>query len=91
MALSFLRGRGRPDPRRAAADMPRGSFGAPSAFDAHPLIVREAREYARACQCSQRIEAGRAELHRTLDSVLVIDMRFSWNGIGACEKKKLQT
>ena len=27
-------------------------------------------------------EAGRAELHRTLESVLVIDMRFAWNGIG---------
>ena len=60
----------------------RGGRGSVSAWEAHPLIAREAKLYASQCACSQRIEAGRAELHRTLDSVLVIDMRMNWNGIG---------
>lgn len=51
-------------------------------FTQHPLILREAAEYQSKCQCTQKIEAGRAELHRTLESVLVFDMRMSWNGIG---------
>ena len=52
------------------------------AFSSHPLIAREASLYAQQCQCTKRIEAGRTELHRSLDSVLVIDMRMAWNGIG---------
>ena len=44
--------------------------------------MREAAAFERDCKCTQRIEAGRAALHRSLDSVLVIDMRMSWNGIG---------
>ena len=38
--------------------------------------------FTKLCPCQRRIEAGRAELHRTLESVLVIDMRMNWNGIG---------
>ena len=60
----------------------RGGRGSVTAWEGHPLIAREAKAYASQCACSQRIEAGRAELHRTLDSVLVIDMRMNWNGIG---------
>lgn len=51
-------------------------------WESSPLIQREARAYESGCKCSQRIEAGRAELHRTLDSVLIIDLRMNWNGIG---------
>ena len=51
-------------------------------FAAHPLIQREASRYAKDCACTHRIEAGRAALHRSLEKVLVIDMRMPWNGIG---------
>ena len=59
--------------------MPRPAY---EPWATHPLIQREAAAYTKLCPCQQRIEAGRAELHRTLESVLVIDMRMNWNGIG---------
>ena len=67
---------------RSSVEPMRGGRGSVTAWEGHPLIAREAKAYASQCACSQRIEAGRAELHRTLDSVLVIDMRMNWNGIG---------
>lgn len=51
-------------------------------FAAHPLVARELSAFQRGCACTQRIEAGRAQLHASLERVLVIDMRFVWNGIG---------
>ena len=51
-------------------------------FATHPLIVRESRVFESRCACVRRIEAGRAELHASLDRVLVVDMRMFWNGIG---------
>ena len=51
-------------------------------FAAHPLIQREARIYESDCTCTRKVEEGRAQLHASLDRVLVIDMRMMWNGIG---------
>ena len=48
-----------------------------AAFATNPLMLREAAEYEKKCTCTQRIEAGRAELHRKLELVLVVDMRMS--------------
>lgn len=52
------------------------------AFASHPLVARETASYDAKCLCTQRIEAGREVLHRSLERVLIVDMRFTWNGIG---------
>ena len=62
--------------------MPQASLRLVPEFANHPAIARETQVFATSCACAARIEAGRAELHRTLDRVLVVDMRFNWNGVG---------
>ena len=54
----------------------------PNTFASHPLVRRETSTFEAQCACTQRIEAGRAQLHASLDRVLVIDMRMMWNGVG---------
>ena len=46
------------------------------------LLERELDLYETGCACTQRVETHRAELHRALRRVLVIDLRFGWNGLG---------
>ena len=51
-------------------------------FAASPVAQRELSNFAQKCHCTKKIEAARAELHSSLDKVLIIDMRFAWNGVG---------
>ena len=51
-------------------------------FRSSRLINAELAAYSRDCHCSAAIESRRAHLHATLQRVLVIDMRFGWNGVG---------
>lgn len=51
-------------------------------FRSSRLIHAELAAYSRDCHCSAAIESRRARLHATLQRVLVIDMRFGWNGVG---------
>jgi len=51
-------------------------------FASSPLVQRERGRYEEECLCTARIEARRAALHADLSRVLVVDMRFPWNGVG---------
>ena len=51
-------------------------------FSGSRHIRAEQEIYSSTCKCTQRIEAGRAALHASLERVLVIDIRFRWNGLG---------
>ena len=51
-------------------------------FAASPIVQRELKRFHERCPCTERIEAARKQMHQSLDKVLVIDMRFGWNGVG---------
>ena len=53
-----------------------------AAFTDSRHVKAEEAIYASSCKCSQLVEAHRAALHASLERVLVIDIRFRWNGLG---------
>ena len=54
---------------------------------ASKLLRDELVRYGRECQCTQRLERFRHELHTRLSRVLVYDVRFGWNGVGNSLKR----